>query len=178
MPLHHLDRHRTPAAACVIAVLLAVAVAAPAWSSVASAAPATAATPAPATRPLPGPQAAADVHAAPRAVRRPAPATRDQDLRSPDARDASTRSAALVQDLRHLRAGGTAVRPPLPGPPSWPTDPQPITPGPAANVSHDTNGLNWATIGLGIAGSLIAVSGIVALTGRRSRRLQRARTAP
>jgi hypothetical protein len=33
-------------------------------------------------------------------------------------------------------------------------------------------------IGLGIAGSLLAVGGVIALSGRRNRRLQRLRTTP
>lgn len=115
----HLDRHRTLIPAFVTAVLLALAVAAPAWSSPAglSVTAATAATPATATRPLPGP-------------------------------------------------------------PTWPAHPQPIAAAAAASDPHDANGVNWATIGLGIACSLLAVGGIVALTRRRSRRLQRLRATP
>lgn len=54
----------------------------------------------------------------------------------------------------------------LPGPPTWPAHPQPIKAVPAADDSSD---VNWTTIGLGLAGSLLAVSGIVALTGRHGR---------
>ena len=63
----------------------------------------------------------------------------------------------------------------LPGPPTWPAHPQPIKAAPAAD---DSSGVNWTTIGLGLAGSLLAVSGIVALTGRRSRRLHRLSVTP
>lgn len=112
-PQPRLDRHRTLIAAFATAVLLAVAVAAPAWSS-----------------PV-GP--AATPHTASR---------------------------------------------PLAGPPTWPAHPQPITAAPAADETHDASGLDWTAIGFGIAGSLIAVSGIVVLTGRRSRRLHRLRATP
>ena len=115
----HFDRHRTLIPAFVAAVLLALAVAAPAWSS----------------------PVGLSVTAAPAAA--PATATR-----------------------------------PLPGPPTWPAHPQPITAAPAANDTHDASGLNWATIGLGLTGSLLAVGGIVALTRRRSRRVQRLRATP
>jgi hypothetical protein len=54
----------------------------------------------------------------------------------------------------------------LPGPPTWPAHPQPIKAIPAVD---DSSGVNWTTIGLGLAGSLLAVSGIVALTGRHRR---------
>jgi hypothetical protein len=53
--------------------------------------------------------------------------------------------------------------------------PQPIAAVPGAKVTHDPGGINWTTIGLGIAGTLLAVSGIAALTGRRTRRLERLR---
>jgi hypothetical protein len=65
----------------------------------------------------------------------------------------------------------TATRP-LPGPPTWPAHPQPIAAAPAAD---DGNGVSWTTLGLTIAGGLLVVSGIVALTYRRSRRPQRVR---
>ena len=79
-----------------------------------------------------------------------------QDLRSADARDAApnasgTRDAAL----------------PL-------ADRQPVTPAPVAETP-DSGGIGWMTIAIGIAGSLLAVSGLAALTTRRSRRLQRLR---
>ena len=88
-------------------------------------------------------QAAADAHA-------------KQDLRSPEARD--------------QRTIDQATRPPLPGPPTWPVDPQPINQ--ASTVSADTDSVNWTTVGLGIAGSLLAVGGLALLSARRAQRLR------
>jgi len=79
-----------------------------------------------------------------------------QDLRSPDARD--------------QRTIDPATRPPLPGPPTWPVDPKPINQ--ASTVTADTDSVNWATIGLGIAGSLLAVGGLALLSARRTQRLR------
>jgi hypothetical protein len=122
----------------------------------------------------------ADIHAP--VAQAAAKAQQKQDLRSPDARDAAVN--ARRQDLNHLRAGGltsytpgaTAVdsttRRSLPGPPTWPVNPRPITPAPAAKVTDGGNGVDWTTIALGIAGSLLAVGGLAAVTSRR-RRTQR-----
>jgi hypothetical protein len=79
---------------------------------------------------------------------------------------------ARVTDPSGAAATPTRV---LAGPPTWPAHPQPINAVPAAD---DSSSVNWATIGLGLAGSLLAVSGIVALTGRRSRRLRRLSVTP
>jgi hypothetical protein len=120
-----------------------------------------------------------------------------QDLRSADTRDAAV--SPRTQDLRHLQAGGsytpgsnpavsgrtvtapgaTAVDPAprtLPGPPTWPVNPEPIKPAPVVHVSGSGSGLDWTLIGLGIAGSLLLVGGIAGLT-RHSRRIARARLA-
>jgi hypothetical protein len=107
----------------------------------------------------------ADIHSP--LARAAAEAHNKQDLRSADARDAAQRP-------RSADASGTQ-----PGAPTWPAHPQPITPAPAAEVTDggNGNGINWTTIGLGIAGSLLAVSGLAALTTRRSRRQQRLRAA-
>jgi hypothetical protein len=73
--------------------------------------------------------------------------------------------------------GATAVqratRRRLPGPPTWPANPQPITPAHAVD-NPASSAVNPTTIGLGIAGSLLAIAGGAGLA-RRSRRLQRAR---
>ena len=94
-----------------------------------------------------------------------AQAHKKRDLRSPDARDAA----------HHPRDTGSAFTPPLAGPPTWPMDPRPITPAPTAKTTDAGNGVDRTTIGLGVAGSLLAISGIAALNGRRSRRRQRLR---
>ncbi len=107
----------------------------------------------------------ADIHAP--LARAAAEAQNKQDLRSADARDAA----------QHPR-GATAVESAVqPGPPTWPVHPQPLTPAPVAEVTDGGTGIQWTTIGLGIAGSLLAVGGLAALTTRRSRRLQRLRAA-
>ena len=112
----------------------------------------------------------ADMHAGPAQ-----PATPAQDLRSPDTRDAATRPAnASQQDLRHLRAGAaTTTRAPLPGPPSWPAHPQPISP-PSTAAQQPDDGIDTATIALGIAASLLTV-GTLAGIASRTRRPQRRR---
>jgi hypothetical protein len=56
-----------------------------------------------------------------------------------------------------------------PGQPTWPVDPQPIeavAPTPAAVPSDD--GIDWATIAIGIAGSLLAIGAIALVTYRRN----------
>lgn len=88
-----------------------------------------------------------------------AQAHKKQDVRSPDARDAAQRP----------RDTGSAFTPPLPGPPTWPMEPRPITPAPTAKATDGGNGVDWTTIGLGVAGSLLAISGIAALNRRRQR---------
>jgi hypothetical protein len=67
-----------------------------------------------------------------------------------------------------------ATRWPLPGPPTWPVNPQPIAPARAVQAPDSSSGVSPTTIGLGIAGSLIALAGIVGIA-RRSRRVERAR---
>src|SRR3954469_6706535 len=53
--------------------------------------------------------------------------------------------------------------------------PRPINSVPAAD---DSRSVNWTTVGLGLAGSLLALSGIVVLIGRRSRRLRHLSLTP
>ena len=86
-----------------------------------------------------------------------------QDLRSPDAVDAAREH--------------NAATPPFPGPPTWPSDPQPIS-TPAA-TSDDGGGIDAPTIALGILGSLLAVLAVLAVTGiaERSRRGKRRHAA-
>jgi hypothetical protein len=71
-----------------------------------------------------------------------------QDLRSPDARD-----AAIHLRRSHLVVGAT----------------QPVAAKPAqAPVAKSTDdGIDWLTVGLGIAGSLFAVIGIALISSRR-----------
>lgn len=93
----------------------------------------------------------ADMHAS--TALAAAKAQHRQDLRSPDAVD-----AAREHDV------ATAA---LPGPPTWPSNPQPIS-TPAA-TSDDGGGTDAPTIALGILGSLLAVLAITGIA-ERSRR--------
>ena len=99
-----------------------------------------------------------------------------QDLRSPDTRDAATRPATTgAEHLRHLQAGGTDAQRPLPVPPTWPGHPQVIS-APLTPVVQRDHGVDATTIGLGIAGSVLAV-GAIAGIANRTRRPQRRRVA-
>ena len=117
----------------------------------------------------------ADMHGA---FAKPAAKTTGQDLRSPDTRDAATRpTSARAQDLRHLRAGGDATtQAPLPGPPTWPAHPQPIS-APITAAPQRDDGIDPATIALGIAGSLLAVAAIAGIANRTRRRQHQRATA-
>ncbi|MGH2969173.1 MAG: hypothetical protein ACRDK0_08925, partial [Solirubrobacteraceae bacterium] len=79
-----------------------------------------------------------------------------QDLRSADARDAALhpRRPADAVNAPGATAVDSATRP---------GQPQPITQAPAAKVTDGGTGIDWTTIGLGVAGSLLAVSGLAAL---------------
>ena len=132
----------------------------------------------------------ADMHAS--VAQAAAKTQQKQDLRSADARDAATKHD---QDARpheenvaaytpgaipavSYPSGATAdhpvTRPSVPGPPTWPVNPEPITPAPAAKVTDRGNGVDSTTIGLGIAGSVLALAALVGIA-RRTRRLERAR---
>jgi len=101
-------------------------------------------------------------------------------LASPaDTSPAVAKAAAAAQHKQYVRspdAIDAATRPPLAGPPTWPVNPQPITSAPTAKVADGGNGVAWATIGLGIAGSLLAI-GAIAGIAIRTRRTGRARIA-
>jgi hypothetical protein len=94
-----------------------------------------------------------------------------QDLRSPDAVDAAVhprKSPVVVVDAPGATAADSQARtaPVAPGQPTWAVDPQPIQPAPAAKAAASDDGVDWTTIGLGIAGSLLALGAIAALTAR------------
>jgi hypothetical protein len=103
------------------------------------------------------PLLAAMALAAPAAYAQPAGYPRvpapHQDLRSPDAIDAARQNDAASR--------------PLPEPPTWPSDPQPIS-TPAA-ASDDGGGIDAPTIALGILGSLIGVVAVTGIAGRSRR---------
>ena len=65
----------------------------------------------------------------------------------------------------------TTATAPLPGPPTWPVNPEPIGPPPVVQATDD-GGLDWTTIGLGFGGSLLVVGAVagVVLHSRRAAR--------
>ncbi len=97
-----------------------------------------------------------------------------QDLRSPDARDAArtaSRSVTPEQDLRSPDARDAAANPRVIGDLRPPTIGSPETP-PASVPAKTGDGLDWAPIGLGLAGALFGLGGLSALAIRRTRRLR------
>ena len=86
-----------------------------------------------------------------------------QDLRSPDARDAA---------LNRADGGGSPM---LPGPPTWPVNPEPIQPAPVVKAT-DTSGLDWTTIALGFGGGVLVLGGIAGMV-LHSRRVARGHLA-
>jgi hypothetical protein len=126
---------------------------------------------APAASAMPAPP---DMHAS---TAQAAQAQQGQDLRGEAARDAALhpRTAQAVN-----APGATAVAsqsketPVAPGQPTWAVNPKPLTPPaqPASATSDD--GVDWATIGIGVGITLLVLGGIVALTNR-SRLLPRTR---
>ena len=85
-----------------------------------------------------------------------------QDMRSPDARDAALNAVRPAPAVN--APGATAV------------DSQSKLPAaPSAPVAPADDGIDWTTIALGIAGSLIAVGGIALLANRRTRQTHRVR---
>ena len=99
----------------------------------------------------------------------------EQDARSTDARVGMYTPGATPAVTYTSGTEGETARP-QPGPPTWPTDPEPISTARAGNASHGENGVDWMTIGLGIAGSLLAIGAIAGITSR-TRRTGRARIA-
>ena len=85
-----------------------------------------------------------------------------QDMRSPDARDAALNAVRPAPAVN--APGATAV------------DSQSKLPAThSAPVAPADDGVDWTTIALGIAGSLIAVGGIALLANRRTRQTHRVR---
>jgi len=109
------------------------------------------------------------------AVAKAADATQEQDARSPDARGGMYTPGASPA-VSYTSGTNSESAPPQPGPPTWPTDPEPITTATAGNASHGESGVDWTTIGLGIAGSMLVLGAIAGITSR-TRRSGRARIA-
>jgi hypothetical protein len=104
-----------------------------------------------------------------------------QDLRSADARDAAMhpRGFGHAVNAPGATAKDSASVKPAPGiqqAPTWPVDPKPVTSAPAAQPSSADDGVDWTTIGIGIAGSLMAV-GLLALVANRRTRTPRLRAS-
>ena len=72
------------------------------------------------------------------------------------------------------RDAGKAVPAPLPGPPTWPVNPQVIEPTASAETADDA-GIGWAPIAIGVAAGLVLVAGLALFSTRRTRRLPRPR---
>jgi hypothetical protein len=115
---------------------------------------------------LAAPTALARPDAPPAVAKTTAAAKHKQDMRSADAIDAATRPALASQDLRSADAIDAATRPALGSEPSTRAATTP-------KASAD-RGIAWATIALGIAGSLLAVGAIAGIASR-TRRTARAR---
>ena len=86
-----------------------------------------------------------------------------QDMRSPDARDAALNAVRPAQPVN--APGATAV------------DSQSTLPAAPSAPAPADDGIDWTTIALGIAGSLIAVCGIALLANRRTRQTHRVRAS-
>jgi hypothetical protein len=103
-----------------------------------------------------------------------------QDLRGEAARDAALhpRKATAV-DARGATAADSQSKstPVAPGQPTWAVNPKPLPPPTqAASTTSSDDGVDWATIGIGVGITLLVLGGIVALTNR-SRSLPRTRAS-
>jgi hypothetical protein len=143
--------------------------------------------------------APADMHAS--TAEAAAQEQQKQDLRGEQAKDAAANAAAAQaqqkQDLRGEHAkdaaahprksqgvgapGATAVdsqsksTPVDPGQPTWAMNPKPLPPPTQhASTTSSDDGVDWATVGIGVGITLLVLGGIVALTNR-SRQLPRTR---
>lgn len=134
---------------------------------------------------------AASAIAAPAASAMPAPpdmqasraqaaaqAQQQQDLRGEAAKDAALnpRKSQAVDAPGATAADSQAKTTPVaPGQPTWAVNPKPLPP-PTQNVSTTSSddGIDWATVGVGVGITLLLMGGIVALTSR-SRHLPRTR---
>ena len=97
----------------------------------------------------------ADIHASTAGAA--AKAREKQDLRSPDARDAAI----------HLRRSAVVV-----GQTAAPVNPQPAKAVASPAATPTDGGIDWATIGIGVLCSLIAVAALGLILNRRPQRLR------
>ena len=111
----------------------------------------------------------ADMHAS--TAQAAAQAQQQQDLRSADARDAALhprKAQAIEAPGATVVDSQSKVTPVAPGQPTWAVNPKPLPP-PAqhASTTSSDDGVDWATIGIGVGITLLVLGGIVALTSRR-----------
>jgi hypothetical protein len=115
-----------------------------------------------------------DMHASTAIAAAQARENAEQDLRSPDAADAALHPRAVGQTVNAVGATAADSQSIKPAPalqqaPVWPTNPKPVTSTPAsqpvAGTSND--GIDWTTVLIGIAGSLLAVGALALVANRR-----------
>jgi hypothetical protein len=99
-----------------------------------------------------------------------AQAQQKQDLRGEAARDAALhpRVSQAVNAPGATAVGSqTKTTPVAPGQPTWAVNPKPLPP-PAqhASTTSSDDGVDWATVGIGVGITLLVLGGIVALTNR------------
>ena len=102
-------------------------------------------------------------------------APQTQDMRAPDQVTPAAPGTGVVQDLRapdQVAPGSKDVKP-LPGPPTWPVNPQPIVNAAPSATSTDDGLDDGVLIAIG-AGALLLVGGI-GLAGRKRLRIVRQR---
>ena len=98
-----------------------------------------------------------------------------QDLRAPDQVAGGAPGTGVVQDLRapDQVAPGTKAAPVVPGPPTWPVNPQPIKTAAPTNATSDNGIDDGVLIALG-GGALLLVAGI-GVAGRKRLQVVRQR---
>jgi hypothetical protein len=104
--------------------------------------------------------------AAARPIDTPAPAVKTDDRPVMDMRQSVAEHLAAQREKRESA---------LPGPPAMPMDPQPID-QPAAAATPD-DGVDWATIGIGVGLTFVALGAFAFATNRIRDRQQRPRVA-
>ena len=90
-------------------------------------------------------------------------------------REGAAEAGPALSRRPRTRRVKTTTTAPLPGPPTWPVNPEPIAPAPVVQATDD-DGLDWTTIGLGIGGSLLVLGGIAGAV-LHSRRVARGQVA-
>ncbi len=124
--------------------------------------------------------------AAPTAVAKPIdapPSAAQRDMHASVAEAAAAKREK--QEQRARNASGLPAYPsptvrqrePLPGPPTWPLNPKPITSPPAVFADDADEGLDWATIGIGVGLTFVALGAFTGVAHRIRLRRHRPRIA-